>query len=214
MPVYILPVSHIARESRLNVAKAFHEISPEIVAVELDIQRLEYLLAPENFKRPGFSLSNLKEQVLTFLLSAVQKFFGQKTGEKPGEEFLVGVGLAAQRSLPIALVDRPIGQTIERFSSEVKLKTVLKLARLAVFPKKSEQFSIDLNSVPSERTIRRLLFYMKREFPGIYRAIVSERDEVISKNILSMPSEKKVLLLVGAAHVPGLLKRIPGATVL
>ncbi|MFH0962034.1 MAG: TraB/GumN family protein, partial [archaeon] len=83
-----------------------------------------------------------------------------------------------------------------------------------LFSAKREKIEFDISSVPEEKLIRKILFQMKREFPGVYRAIVSERDHAIAENLKKIPEEKRVLLLVGAAHIPGLRRKLPGAVFL
>lgn len=212
MPLYILPVSHIAPESRLRAREAFEQTNPEILAVELDPARLSALLASASGAkpRPFFSLSRLRESLLALILSGIQNFFAGKLSEKPGEEFLVALRLAAAQGVPVALVDRDISITLSRLSSELRIGTVAKLLWFALFSRKG-RIEFDISKIPEEKMIRKILFQLRREFPGIYRAIVSERDLVISENLKKIPEEKRTLLLVGAAHLPGLKRKLPKA---
>ncbi|MFH0961202.1 MAG: TraB domain-containing protein, partial [archaeon] len=139
MALYILPVSHIAPESRRRAREAFEEIKPELLAVELDFARLQALLSSasgEGKPRPSFSFSRIKESLLAFILSGIQSFLAGKVSERPGEEFILAIRLAAERGVPIALVDREISITLSRLSAELRLRTIAKLLWVVLFSAK------------------------------------------------------------------------------
>ncbi len=213
--LFILPISHIAPESRSRVREEMNRIAPDILAIELDPQRLIALLEERRTgkRRENFSLFHLREFILVFVLSKVQKFLAEKISQVPGEEFLVGIDSAVERRIPVALVDRDISVTVKRLLSELKLSVIGKLLWFSLFGK-GGKIEIDIARVPDERIVRKLLFQLKREFPGIYKALVSERDAFIAGEIGKIPEEKRVLLIVGAAHVQGLRRKFPEAKIL
>jgi pheromone shutdown protein TraB len=210
MPVYILPISHVAGESRARAVWAVETLRPDVVAVELDGRRLGGLLEAKN--RRYFDWRHPKESLIAIVFQAAQRFFGGKTGEVPGEEFLVAIRAASRFGIPVALIDRDIGITLSRLSKAINIGTIFKFLWLLVFGKKTEGF--DLDSVPEEKIVVGMLKELKREFPGIYKALVSERDRFMSEQILLIPKEKAILVVVGAAHIPGMRKKLAGATIL
>ncbi len=213
--VYILPISHVASESRARVAWAVETLKPGFVAVELDPRRLFLLFNGEHLRgrRGGmWDWRRPRESIVALTLSLIQGFFGGKTGQTPGEEFLVAIRLAQKGNIPIVLIDRDVSITISRLSSAITAGTLLKFLKVALFGRRVERF--DLNRVPSERIVRSLLRELKGEFPRIYAAVVSERDEFMAARLAELPEGKSVLVVAGAAHIPGLRRRIPSSTIL
>ena len=52
---------------------------------------------------------------------------------------------------------------------------------------------------------------MKREFPGLYKALVAERDMYMARRLAGLSGGfERIVVVVGAAHLPGLQRMLGG----
>ncbi len=221
--VRIIGSSHIASESVRKVRKAVGEWKPDIVALELDPRRLSALLREEKRGIPLSAVAKLGIQGYLFALIAgwASRKLGNIVGTSPGDEMKEAYLLAQKNKLGVALIDRDIEITLRRFSRYFTWREKLRMLRdmaTAVFNKKKvlEKYgSIDFSRVPGQKVIELVLEEASQKYPSLYKVLISERDEIMARNIMRLSSEnpgKKILVVVGAGHVKGireLLKKQP-----
>ncbi|MBI2133298.1 TraB family protein [Candidatus Woesearchaeota archaeon] len=201
----IIGTSHISRDSINNVEKAFSSFDPEIVALELDKRRLYSIM--NNIKgRAGLSeIKKVGVKGFLFLLIGgwLQSQLGKYTGVTPGSEMKTAIELARKKGIKIALIDQDIEITLKRFSQEFTWKEKLSLAKDILSSPFAKQISIDLTKVPEKTLIRKLMKETRKKYPGIYKALVDERNQVMASNLCHIMKEKpdsRVLAVMGAGH--------------
>ena len=210
--IYILGTSHVAEESVKQIKKYFEEIQPDIVALELDKNRLYGL--QHNIKRAKnidlFKLLGLGG----FLFYVFGEFAQQKIGKilkiTPGSDMISAFNIANKNHKKIALIDRDIQITLRRFSKYFKFKELVRLV-FSVFKKTPKTQNIDLKKVPSDELIEIAISELKTNFPSMYMVLVHERDIYMSKKLVALSflyPEEKILAVVGAGHVEGMSKQI------
>ncbi|MBI2670969.1 TraB/GumN family protein [Candidatus Woesearchaeota archaeon] len=215
----LIGTSHISKES-LNEVKDFIAYKkPDILAVELDHLRLDALLNPEKKK---ISVSDIKhigfKGFLFNLIGAlIQKRLGKLVGVNPGSEMLIAINLAKENKIELHLVDQNIRITLKRLSQLITFKEKVRLFLDFIkspFINKVENvdFSkIDLTKVHEDKFIAIILNLLKKRYPSFYKALIEERNKVIAKNLNRLIKDnpnKKILAIVGAGHIPGLIKII------
>lgn len=208
MEIVIVPVAHVSEKSAQNVRKAIAETKPDVVAIELDAGRLHALL---QHREPA--LSEMVRSPFFALLYLFQKAVGKGLRVAPGSEMLAAVEAARDANVPIALVDREISVTMGRLSAIPLLEKVsiigqIFLSPLAFIPNpfaKRRQPTID--EMTEQRFVRSFFREFKKQLPNVYRVLVEERDEHIARRLLALKAGK-VVLVVGAGHVPGITKRL------
>ena len=183
MGIILVPTSHIARESLVNVRKAVDD-KTECIAVELDPIRYQAMLSEEK----GSSLEVIRNiGIFSFafywILKRFQNMLSKRTGILPGTEMLEAVKIAREKGIPFALIDQRIDITlngIQRISISEKLKLfwllILGLFGMAL-PVGKEK--IDLNKIPPRKWIDMALGYLKKELPGIHKALIDDRNRVM-----------------------------------
>lgn len=218
--IRIIGTSHVAAESVREIEQAFQEWKPDIVAVELDHNRLVALWEK---RRHSASLGMLRVGLSGFLFaligSYVQRKIGSKVGMDPGAEMRRAVELAGQHGARIALIDQRVERTLHRFSQVLTWRERLRIAKDIVRGllfsrqelRKLGLESIDFTRVPGKEIVKKLLAMVKERYPNIYRALVTERNVVMARNIShirELEPGKKILVVVGAGHVEGLASLI------
>jgi len=217
MNVHIIGTSHIAQQSINEIKKAFSELKPEIIAVELDAGRAQGLLSGVKGKVGLAEIAQIgvKGYLFAKIGQIVQQKLGQSIGVSPGEEMKIAMLLAKKENLPIALIDQPIKITLRNFSRELtwkeKFRFIGDLFKGLLFPKKQLRQSglehLDLRKVPQGQLLEIMMKQLKGRYPSIYKTLVEDRNKYMVKQIVKLLREnkdKKILVVVGAGHKEGM----------
>lgn len=213
--IVLIPTSHIAKESIQRVKEAIAKEKPDLVAVEMDLNRFMAM-------RKGEASSNLEiikalgitTFLVYFVFKSIQKWLGKKVNIFPGSEMMQAVKIAEKRGLKIAFIDRDIRETFLRIK-EISRREKLKLVWFVVkgltlgFVLPGKKHEIDLSKVPSNDLINQAISLLRKEFPELYRALVEERDAYMAKALIQLSKQfKTIVAVVGAGHCNGLIKRL------
>jgi pheromone shutdown protein TraB len=128
--VTVVGTAHVSHESVAEVEQAIDEERPDVVAVELDEGRYRQMQgeAPEDLEPSDLLGGNTVFQFLAYwMLSYVQTRLGDRFDIDPGADMMAAVDAADELGLGIALVDRDIQTTIQRFWRRLGVVAKLKL---------------------------------------------------------------------------------------
>ncbi len=198
--IHIYGTSHVSEDSLKVIDEKIDEHDPDIVALELDLLRLEALLTGD---RPSSG------PVFLWIMKKFQNFVGSRTGVMPGEEMLHAFKKAIDEDREVALIDQDIRITVNRLG-EVRRKEKVK----AAFSLLGGLFiggGFDLSSIPQDEQIERLLEEFKDRYPELYNVLVRERDQVMSDALRQLQTENpdaEIVAFVGAGHEQELRERL------
>jgi len=207
----IIGTSHIAKESVNAVKLHIEKEKPDIVALELDHKRLHALLHPGKkdhlyaIKKVGFK---------GFLFSVIgewaEKKLGKMVGVKPGTEMLTAFHEARKNKAEVVLIDQDIEITLKRFSKTLSWREKFNFfVDIVKAPFSKNKIKIDLNKVPSQELISMLISEVKKRYPNLYKVLIEERNEIMSRRLYNLMKEKKkILAVVGAGHEEEIIKLI------
>ncbi|MFB6164286.1 MAG: TraB/GumN family protein [Haloarculaceae archaeon] len=128
--VTVLGTAHVSHESVETVERTIEEQRPDVVAVELDEGRYRQLKGetPEDFEPSDLLGGNTVFQLLAYwMLSYVQARMGEEFDITPGADMMAAVDTAEEFGLGVALVDRDIQTTMQRFWARLTGLEKLKL---------------------------------------------------------------------------------------
>ncbi|WP_415379170.1 TraB/GumN family protein [Halosimplex sp. TS25] len=129
--VHVLGTAHVSQQSVEDVEQTIAERKPDVVAVELDEGRYRQLKGetPDDIDPGDMLRGNTVFQFLAYwMLSYVQTRMGKKLGVDPGADMLAAIDTAEEHGLGVALVDRDIQMTVQRFWA--RLSPLRKLSML------------------------------------------------------------------------------------
>ncbi|HIH39041.1 TraB/GumN family protein [Candidatus Woesearchaeota archaeon] len=208
--IFILGTSHIARQSVKEVKEAIEKINPGIIAIELDPRRLAALLSKKR-EKTRISDVGVKAYLILSIAQWAQKKLGSSVGISPGTEMLTAYKQGKAKNKKIALIDQDIQITLNHLTKAVSFRDVWQmlkdLFRGLILRKPVIEF--DLSTVPDKEVIKKILELVKKDYPRIYHALVTERDKVMARNLRAIANEnpeEKILAIVGAGHEEGLKK--------
>ncbi len=213
--IKIIGTSHISRDSVKEILLFIKNQQPDIIAVELDAKRLVALFSEQRkLSFRDIAKIGLFGFIFRSLGSYVQKKLGEKFGLAPGSDIKSAILAAKKVNSKIYLIDQDIELTLQNLSNKMgaweRIKFVFYLFGGFAFSGMSKKLkNIDLRKVPPENIIEELTMEIKDKFPGIYEALISDRDRYMSNSILKIAKnhpESKILVVVGAGHKKGILK--------
>lgn len=209
--IILLGTAHVSKESADLVVSVINEEKPDTVCVELCRSRYRSVRQKDKWqemdivkvireKKAFLLLSNL-------LLASFQKKIAKKFDIKPGEEMIRAVEAAEATGAEIHLADRDIGITLSRvwrimgFWEKLKLlfQMILSLGEVG------EISEDDIEKMKQEDVLETLLSDVAKSHPVLKDILIDERDKYLAHRIRTAPG-KKIVAVVGAGHVPGILK--------
>jgi pheromone shutdown protein TraB len=161
----------------------------------------------------------LKGFLFNIIGAWIEKKLGKMVGVEPGSEMMTAINLAKKHNIKIELIDQDIELTLQRISKELtwkeRLNFVIDILK-GIFLRKSELrklgiTNIDLTRVPSKSLIKKLTKIMKERYPGLYRVLVEERNNVMAANLKKIMEDfpdKKIVAVIGAGHEDELMDLI------
>jgi len=209
----LVGTAHISQESVDTVTASIRAEHPDTVCVELDEQRFQALRHRNRWESLNL-IQVIRNGQAPFLmanlaLSSFQKKLGLHTGVKPGAELAAAAATAEEQGLHVELVDRNLRVTLLRAWRKTGFfKKMYLLATLlgSIF----EDQKIDeeeLSRLRQTDTLSAMLEEMADLLPTVKGILVDERDQFMAHHIRNAPGQK-VLAVVGAAHLPGILARL------
>jgi pheromone shutdown-related protein TraB len=197
-----------------EVISKIEEMRPDIVAVELCPARYRALIGQEVEKEIKISELLSGGKLFFFLvqlfLAYIQRKIGEELGVKPGSEMLAAIEAAKKAGARVALVDRDIGITIQRFWSAMgffdKIRLVGSLIPAALGWGDEEE--IDIDSITQADIVSQMISEFRKISPGAANVLVDERDAFLARNLHLLSKQGRVLAVVGAGHREGILKHL------
>ncbi|AEH37844.1 TraB/GumN family protein [Halopiger xanaduensis] len=128
--VTVLGTAHVSQASVDDVHEAVDRERPDVVAVELDEGRYRQMQGgtPDDLEAKDLLSGNTVFQFLAYwMLSYVQSRLGDQFDIEPGADMKAGIDAAERNGSGVALVDRDIQVTIQRFWQRLSFTEKLKM---------------------------------------------------------------------------------------
>ncbi|ABK14112.1 MAG: TraB/GumN family protein [Methanothrix sp.] len=209
--ILVIGTAHVSEKSVAEVREAIEQTRPDIVAVELCQRR--YLALTGQDRDEDIKVSELLSGgriylvLVQWLLAYIQRQIGSEMGVRPGAEMLAAIEAARVVNARVALVDRDISITIQRFWSAMSIWEKLKMLwSLVVAALGFGKEDLDIDSVTDSDVVSQLMAEFRKIAPSAARALVDERDAYIARNLYDLSRYGKVLAVVGAGHREGIMR--------
>jgi len=213
----IIGTAHVSRHSAQLVSDTIASEQPDTVCVELCNNRLASIRDKDRWQNMDIvKIIKEKKALMLFmnlLLAAFQKKIADKFGIKPGQEMINAIEAADETGATIVPADREIQITLSRIWRGMGIweKTKLIFSILLSFGQSDEIEEADIEKMKHQDILQSLLSELKEDHPMIGEVLINERDQFLAESIRSAPGNK-IVAVVGAAHVPGILKYIESDT--
>ena len=207
----ILGTAHVSSESVELVRNQIEEWGPDLVAVELCPSRMAALTEPESLDSEDL-LKIIKEGrsamiLLQSALAAQQRRMGISSGEKPGAELLAAVNAAEESDIPVEMIDRDVVITLRRAWKKMGMIEKWRILNALLWEEDDEEVSID--EVLGDSDLLSSMMEEARELaPRAGEVLIDERDSFLAGRIQQIRGKGKVLAVIGAGHLSGVVQNL------
>jgi pheromone shutdown protein TraB len=128
--VTVVGTAHVSQDSVEEVEDTIERERPDVVAVELDENRYKRMNggAPEEIDAGDIIRGKTVYQFIAYwLLSYIQTRLGERFDTEPGADMKAAIDTAEGLGIGVALVDRDIQLTIQRFWKRMRLREKAKM---------------------------------------------------------------------------------------
>ena len=207
----ILGTAHVSSESVELVRNQIEDWGPDLVAVELCPSRMAALTEPESLESEDL-LKIIKEGrsamiLLQSALAAQQRRMGISSGEKPGAELLAAVNAAEESDIPVEMIDRDVVITLRRAWKKMGMIEKWRILNALLWEEDDEEVSID--EVLGDSDLLSSMMEEAREVaPRAGEVLIDERDSFLAGRIQQIRGKGKVLAVIGAGHLSGVVRNL------
>lgn len=218
----LLGTAHVSRASVEAVKALIEREAFDAIAVELCESRARGIRDPEAFaKMDLFQVIRTGKAGMVFAslaLSSFQQRIAEQYGIEPGAEMKAAMREADTRSLPLWLVDREIGTTLNHAYRGVRFRDRLGIIGGLV----ASVFSSDaideaeIEKLKQGDILEGAFGEFARESKPLYEALIGERDRFMAARLREesamAPAVKRVLVVIGAGHLAGIERELGAQT--
>lgn len=209
----LVGTAHVSRESVDEVERIITEERPERVCVEIDGSRYKSMTERQNWsslniyqvirEKKGFLLLG------NLVLSSFQRRLGIDLGVKPGEEMLQAILIAEKLGIPYSFSDREIQTTLRRAWSKTGFwgKNKMLAAMISSVISNEKLTPEEIEELKKKSELEGMMEELAAYLPSVKEVLIDERDLYLAANIYRT-GEKRVMAVVGAGHVPGIIRRL------
>ncbi len=207
----LIGTAHVSSKSVETVKAQILEYSPDVVAVELCDSRLSNLREPETLDSEDL-LKIIKEGksamiLLQTALAVQQRKLGLSTGEKPGAELLAAVEGAEESQIPYETIDRDVVVTLKRAWRKMGIMEKWRVVNTLLFDDEEEEVSIE-EVLGDSDMMSKLMEEARGVAPNAGEVLIDERDTFLAARIQQIRGRGKVLAVVGAGHLEGIVENL------
>ncbi|WP_243354938.1 TraB/GumN family protein [Bacillus litorisediminis] len=211
--IILIGTAHVSRQSAEQVKEVIEAEKPDSVCIELDEQRYKSITEGNKWKEMDI-FKVIKEGKASLLLmnlaiSSFQKRMAKQFGIQAGQEMIQGIESAREVGADLVLADRNIQITFARIWHNVGFWGKMKLLSqilMSIFNNETVTEE-ELEKLKSQDMLDAMLHEFTVSFPRLKVPLIDERDQYLSQKIKEAPG-KKVVAVLGAAHVPGITEEI------
>ncbi|MGH8183359.1 MAG: TraB/GumN family protein [Rhodanobacteraceae bacterium] len=210
----LLGTAHVSRTS-VDAVNALVECEHfDAIAIELCESRARGMRDPEAFaKMDLFQVIRAGKAGMVFAslaLSSFQQRIAEQYGIEPGAEMKAAMAAADARGLPLWLVDREIGITLNHAYRGVRFRDRMGIvgSLIASVFSREDIDEAEIEKLKQGDILEGAFGEFARDSKPLYEALIGERDRFMAARLReeasTHPSAKRVLVVIGAGHLAGI----------
>ena len=208
----LVGTAHISSTSVALVRQQIEDWGPDLVAVELCESRKASLLEPEALENEDLLkiLNDGKSHMILLqsALAAEQRRMGVASGEKPGAELLAAIEAAEEAGVPVELIDRDVVITLRRAWSKMGLREKWRVMDAFLWQEDDDDEASVEELLEDSDMLSNLMEEAREVAPGAGSVLIDERDAFIAGRLQQIRGKGKVLAVVGAGHLNGIVHQL------
>jgi len=211
--IILVGTAHVSAKSVQEVRNTIAVVQPDTIAIELCEPRYQGLVKKAAWKHTNLFQVIRQGKAMFLLAQLVMQSFYRRLGKQlevePGAEMLAGAQCAEETGAHLELIDRRIDITLKRVWRHLGFWHRLKLFGVMVEAlfSSEEIGKEEIESLKQHDQLEGLMGEMGKAFPEIKKRLIDERDVYLAQKLRAAPGER-IVAVVGAGHVPGMLVSI------
>ncbi len=217
----ILGTAHVSRASVQAVEQLLATEVFDAVAIELCETRAAGIRDPDQVRQMDLFQVIRQGKVgmvaASLALAAFQRRLAERLDIEPGAEMRAAMDGAESRAIPYWLIDREVGTTLRRAWRGVRFRERLViLSNLAgsLFSKDDPEQE-DIEALKNGDMLESAFAEFAQDASSLYTALIDERDTYMAARLQQQieinPEIHRVLVVIGAGHLSGLVKQLQKA---
>lgn len=214
----LLGTAHVSRASVDAVNALLEREAFDAIAVELCESRARGIRDPEAFaKMDLFHVIRSGKAGMVFAslaLSSFQQRIAEQYGIEPGAEMKAAMAAADQHALPLWLIDREIGTTLNHAYRGVRFRDrmgILGGLIASMFSGEAIEEE-EIEKLKQGDILEGAFGEFARKSKPLYEALIGERDRFMAARLREEsahnPAAKRVLAVIGAGHLAGIEREL------
>lgn len=211
--IVLVGTAHVSEKSVAEVKSVIRSLKPDIVAVELCGGRSNALEGKSQEDqipiKDLLSGGKLYYYLVHWLLAHLQKEIGKDAGVKPGAEMLSAMKEAESIGAKVALIDRDVQVTLQRFWGKMKFLEKIKMigSLLGCVVQVGKGKDLDIDQMTEQEVVAELVNELRGFAPTAAQVLIDERDAYLAGNIIKAAEggNKTIVVVIGAGHKTGVI---------
>lgn len=221
--IFLVGTAHVSSASAEEVRDVIKQVKPGTVMVELCAGRAEQMLRGNDQQQFNFLKSlmsklgggsqSFAEMIAGAGLQAMYRSL-KYAGLDPGAEFKVAMQEAKAMNARLVYGDQDVNKTMSRISQHLGLQNLMRMLgaaigggstlKSAVKDLDNEKLSLTdrVEAMKTRRSVTEMMEAMRQLNPGLVRALIDERDQVMVDNLAKLTGT--VVGVVGLGHLNGM----------
>ena len=218
--VTLLGTAHVSRSSADQVAAELDSQAYQAVAIELCPSRFDALTHPDRLAE--LDLMQVLRQgkasmvMANLAMAAYQQRLGEQLGIEPGAEMRMAVTQAEVHALPVVLIDREIGVTLQRTARNLSWwrRAILFSGLVASLVSREEVSEEDIEHLKEGDVLETTFAEFAHDRDDLYQPLIAERDRYMAAKLREAAQQhpgRPILAVVGAGHLKGIAEHLTDA---
>ena len=212
--VRLLGTAHVSRSSVEAVTAAVSSGEFDSVAIELCQNRYRSMIDPDNFEKTNLIevlwQGRAKMIVAMLAMGAFQQRIAEQLGVEPGGEMRAAIVESQAVDIPLELIDRDIGITVQRIYGSVPWwkRPHLFLGLLGGVLSTNKVEESEIEALKKTDMLQAAMEEFHESAGSVFEPLITERDLYMACKIKALMSREActILAVVGAGHVPGIAR--------
>jgi pheromone shutdown-related protein TraB len=214
----LLGTAHVSRASVEAVNAMVEREHFDAFAIELCESRARGIRDPDAFaKMDLFHVIRTGKAGMVFAslaLSSFQQRIAEQYGIEPGAEMKAAMAAADAQGIPLWLVDREIGTTLNHAYRGVRFRDRMGIvgSLIASVFSREEIDEAEIEKLKQGDILEGAFGEFAHESKPLYDALIGERDRFMSARLREEsaqdPDAKRVLVVIGAGHLAGVSREV------
>jgi pheromone shutdown protein TraB len=201
--ITLIGTGHIFQLTQILLS-IFDEKQPEVIAVELDINRYRSLLM-KHTNPDQIEQMQKKQPFIYRTLGKYQQDLAEQFGVSAGDEMLTSILYTQSHQIPCACIDMDAQKVLNQLIKQMTIREKMKFFFSGLSGFFISKKKLDSEIAKLEQNVDSYMEEMAKIFPTIKKVLIDQRNQYMVKNLMKLTEKhENIIAVVGDGHVPGL----------